>query len=141
MAPLVEWVFGCALTRSRGGPPYSPRAKLYRHGRHKESTFRSQSKCCRQDGDGMCHRDEASKIGSFSMGYARRCHVLLRKNLGAWLYDLLKPRVTKLWSAIRGGMPCFRKATRMTALTHGSWPTWPPPNFIGLSRRPRSYET
>ena len=66
---------------------------------------------------------KASMILQFIDGLRGDVHVTFEEGTwAAWLYDLLKPTSRKWWSAIRVGMPCCRKVTRMTALTPGSWP-------------------
>jgi hypothetical protein len=39
----------------------------------------------------------------------------------AWLYDLLTPHVTNIWSVIRVATPCSEKAVRTTVSMRANW--------------------
>ena len=64
---------------------------------------------------------KASMILEFVEGLRGDVHVTFEEGTwSAWLYDLLKPRVTRLVVCDPRRMLCCKKATRMTAWTRGS---------------------
>ena len=63
---------------------------------HKERS-RSRSGMRRQDGDGMRHRNQSQHHSAVYPRVAGDLHVTFEEGTwAAWLYDLLKPHVTKL---------------------------------------------
>jgi hypothetical protein len=56
---------------------------------------------------------KASTILQFIHGLHGDLYVTFEEGRrSAWLYDLLKPHVSGLWCAIRGGMPCCERPSR-----------------------------
>jgi hypothetical protein len=65
---------------------------------------------------------KANIILDFIHGLRGDVHVTFEEGTWAtWLYDLLRPHVTRLWCAIRGRTA--DRGTRMTRSMLASWPT------------------